>query len=71
MLIILAGWLSKKIDSPWLATLLGLILIGLGIYGLVEHDMPTIIAIALIVIGLMNMARLLPQKDEPAAETAS
>jgi hypothetical protein len=42
-MVILAAWLSKKINSPWLAALLGALLIALGINGLVSGDMPTIV----------------------------
>jgi len=58
--VILAAWLSRKINNPWLAAALGALLIGLGIYGLVNDDMPTIIAILIIVVGVINMCRLLP-----------
>ena len=70
MIVVIAGWLSKKISSPWLAAALGLLLIGLGIYGLANDDMPQIIAILIIVVGAINMCRLLPgaREQEPAAE---
>ena len=63
-MVILAAWLSKKINSPWLAAALGVLLIGLGIYGLANDDMPTIIAIVIIVVGVINMCRLLPESKE-------
>ena len=66
-MIILAAWLSKKINSPWLAAALGLILLGMGIYGLVENNMPTVIGIAIIVVGVINMCRLLPRPKEESA----
>lgn len=58
--------LSKKINSPWLAALLGLVLIGVAIYGLVEHDMATILAIIVIAVGVMNLLRLVPHPKETA-----
>ena len=67
-MIILAAWLSKKINSPWLAAFLGLVLIGVAIYGLAENDMPTLIAILIMVIGVINMLRLLPHADAPATD---
>ena len=71
MIIILAGWLTKKINSPWLAAGLGTVLIGLGIYGLANSDMPTIIAVLIIVVGVMNMCRLLPHPKEQAPAVAA
>jgi hypothetical protein len=71
MIVILAGWLSKKINSPWLAAALGGLLIGLGAYGLANDDMPTIIAIMIIVIGVINVCHLLPQKKEQDSAVAA
>ena len=67
-MIILAAWLTKKIHSPWLAAGLGLLLVGLGIYGFANDDMPTVIAILIIVVGVLNVCRLLPEpkKQDPA-----
>ena len=71
-MIVLAAWLTKKIQSPWLAAALGLLLVGLGCYGLVSDDMQTIIAILIIVVGVLNVCRLLPRPKEqdPAAAAA-
>ena len=63
-MVILGAWLSTKIKSPWLAAALGLLLIILGIYGLANDDMPTIIAILIIIVGVINMCRLLPDSKE-------
>ena len=67
-MIILAAWLSKKINSPWLAALLGLVLIGVAIYGLATDEIVTILAIVIIAVGVMNLLRLLPHPDEPVAD---
>ena len=67
-MIILAAWLSRKIQSPRLAALLGLILIGVAIYGVATDKMVTILAIIIIAIGVMNLMRLLPEKDAPAVD---
>ena len=65
-MVILAAWLSSKIQSPKLAAALGALLIGLGIYGLANDDMPTLIAILVIVVGVINVLRLIPShKAEP------
>ena len=71
-MIILAAWLSRKINSPKIAAFLGLVLIGVAIYGLVVRDMPTILAIIIMVIGVINVLRLLPQprgaaEDDPVS----
>ena len=68
MIVALGYWLSKKINSPWLAALLGLVLIGVGIYGLSNENMPTIVAILIIVVGVINMLRLLPQSKKEVAD---
>jgi Na+/citrate or Na+/malate symporter len=60
--------LSRKINSPRLAAALGLVLIILGINGLIQADMPTIVAILIIIVGVINMLRLLPQEDEASAD---
>ena len=70
-MVILAAWLSKKIDNPWLAALLGVVLIGVAIYGVSTDQIVTILAIIIIAVGVMNLLRLLPlvtHKDEPATE---
>ena len=67
-MIILAAWLTKKINSPKLAALLGLVLIGVAIYGKVNNDMPTAVAVIITVIGVINMLRLLPEPKEAAVE---
>ena len=68
-MVVLGGWLSKKIDSPWLAAVLGLVLIGLGINALVSEDMPTIVAILIMIVGVINVLRLLPHPDEHVADS--
>ena len=72
MTVVIAAWLSKQISSPWLAAALGLLLIGLGIYGLADNDMPKLIAILIMVVGAINVCRLLPgaRAQEPAAPEA-
>ena len=68
MVVLLGAWLSKKINSPALAALLGVVLIGVGIYGLSGDNMPEIAAILIIVVGVINVLRLLPQPAEKVAE---
>ena len=67
-MIILAAWLSRKINSPRLAALLGMVLIGVAIYGLVSDQMVTILAIVVIAVGVMNLMRILPHAADPVAE---
>jgi hypothetical protein len=67
-MIILAAWLSKKINSPWLAALLGVVLIGVAIYGLATDQIATILAILIIAVGVMNLLRLLPPVNEKLAD---
>ena len=63
-MVIAVLWLSKKISSPWLAAGIGVILIGLGINGLASDNMPEVVAILIIVAGVINTLRLLPQPAE-------
>ena len=70
-MIVLAAWLSRKIDNPWLAALLGLVLIGVAIYGVSTDQIVTLLAIIIIAVGVMNLLRLLPlvaHKDEPVVD---
>ena len=68
IMIILAAWLTKKINSPKLAAFLGLVLICVAIYGKVNNDMPTILAVIIVIIGVINMLRLIPEPREAAAD---
>lgn len=66
--VVLAAWLSKNVNSLWLAAGLGLILIGVAIHGLVNNDMPTIIATLIMVTGVINLIRRPPPAEEPVTE---
>lgn len=68
-MVVLAAYLSKKINCPRLAALLGLVLLIIGINGLIDDDMPELAAILIIVVAVMNVLRLLPQHDD--ADTAA
>ena len=70
-MVILAAWLSRKIQSPLLAAALGVVLIAVAIYGLTKDQMPTWMGVVVIVVGVMNVMRLLPEKGEPAADARS
>ena len=73
-MIIFAAWLSRKIENPWLAALLGLVLIGVAIYGISTDKIGALLAIIIIAVGVMNLLRLLPVFIHPESadeETAS
>jgi hypothetical protein len=66
---VLAAWLSSKIDNPWLTALLGVVLIGVAVVdGIVLQNMSTLAVILLIIVGVINLLRLLPHSNEQAAD---
>ena len=73
-MIVLAAWLSRKIDNPWLAALLGVVLIGVAICGVSTDQIVTLLAIIIIAVGVMNLLRLLPvfiHRESASEETTS
>lgn len=64
--MILLPRLARIFHHPWLAVLLGIILVGVGIYGLASGDMPTVFSIVIIVVGALNALRGVPQPADTA-----
>jgi uncharacterized membrane protein HdeD (DUF308 family) len=58
--------LARILHHPWLAVLLGIILVGVGIYGLASADIPTFFSILIIVVGALNALRGVPQPSDTA-----
>jgi hypothetical protein len=61
--IVLGAWLSKKINSMRMAAFV-LVLIVIAIHGLGTSDIPTIVAILILIVGGMDLARLLQTPSE-------
>jgi hypothetical protein len=57
--------LARALNSPGVATLLGLILIAVGIIGVVTDDIRTGWAVVIMVVGVINLLRGIPHQDAP------
>jgi hypothetical protein len=57
--------LARALNSPGVATLLGLILIAVGIIGVVTDDIRTGWAVGIMVVGVINLLRGIPHQDAP------
>ena len=69
-MIVLAAWLSTKINSPRLAALLGVVLLLVAIYGVSQNSMPLALGVIISIVGVINLMRLLPQPDDDAVAKA-
>ena len=58
--------LARSLHHPALAGLLGLVLIGIGIYGLASGHIGKVWSILLLVIGALNLLRLIVKEAEGA-----
>ena len=56
--------LARSLHHPALAGILGVILIGIGIFGLASGDIAQGWSILILVIGLINLLRLVINKPE-------
>jgi|GEM_PF-1343531 hypothetical protein len=56
--------LARSLHHPALAGLLGLVLIGIGIFGLVSGHIGRVWSILLLVIGALNLLRLIVKESE-------
>jgi hypothetical protein len=52
--------LARRLNSPAIATLLAVVLIAVGILGIATDDIGTGYAIAVLIVGLINLIRALP-----------
>ena len=61
--------LARSLQHPMLAGLLGVILIAIGLYGIIGNHIATGWSILLIVIGAINLLRLVVRQPDatPAA----
>jgi ABC-type Mn2+/Zn2+ transport system permease subunit len=59
--------IAKTLHHPMLAAFLGLVLLAIGIYGLATKDIPKWWSIIIIVVGALNLLRLLAKPNENQA----
>jgi hypothetical protein len=62
--------IARSLHHPALAVVLGLVLIGVGTFGLVSGRIPKLWAILILVVGAINVLRAVPHPDNHRSETA-
>jgi hypothetical protein len=63
--MILLPRLMRALHHPGLAVLLGVVLIGVAVFGLATGDIKTVWAMIILVVGAINVLRAIPQpKDD-------
>jgi hypothetical protein len=63
--MVLLPRLARRLNSPAIATLLAVILVVVGIVGIVTDDIPTRWSIVVLVVGFINVIRLMPSGQAP------
>jgi hypothetical protein len=66
--VIILPRIARALHHPALAAFLGLVLLAIGIYGLASAQIPKWWSIIIIVVGALNVLRLLgnPSEDQAA-----
>jgi hypothetical protein len=54
--------LARRLNSPLIATVLAIVLIGAGIFGLASDDIGTGYAVVILIVGVINLVRALPYR---------
>lgn len=62
-LMVLLPRLARALNSPAIATLLAVLLIGVGILGIVTDDIRTGYAVVVLIVGIVNLIRALPYRS--------
>ena len=60
--MVLLPRLARALNSPAIATVLAVLLIGVGTFGLVTNDIPTGYAVIVLIVGIVNLIRALPYR---------
>jgi hypothetical protein len=55
--------IARSLHHPALAVVLGLLLVGVAVFGLVSGDIPKVWAILILVVGALNVLRAVPHPD--------
>jgi hypothetical protein len=61
--MVLLPRLARALNSPLIATLLAVLLIAVGIFGIVTDDIRTGYAVVVLIVGLVNLIRALPYRS--------
>jgi hypothetical protein len=70
-LVIFLPRIARALHHPALAVMLGLLLLGIGSYGLVSGDIPTLWAGLIVAVGALNVLRFLRQPPDNARRAAT
>ena len=60
--MVLLPRLARRLNSPLIATVLAIVLIGVGIFGIVTDDIRTGYAVVVLIVGVINLIRALPYR---------
>jgi hypothetical protein len=52
--------LARRLNSPAIATVLAVILIAVGIFGIATDDIGTGYAVVVMIVGIINLIRAIP-----------
>ncbi len=63
--------IARSLHHPALAVVLGLVLLGVAIFGLVSGDIPKLWAILILVVGALNVLRAVPHPGASRPEGSS
>lgn len=63
--------IARSLHHPALAVVLGLVLLGVGIFGLVSGHIPKLWAILILVVGAINVLRAIPRPDAHRSDDAA
>jgi hypothetical protein len=55
--------LARALNKPWIAGVLGLVLVAVAIIGMATGDVRTGWAIIVLVVGAINVLRAVPTRD--------
>jgi hypothetical protein len=58
--------IARALHHPALAAFLGLVLLGIGSYGLASGEIPRLWSILILVVGALNVLRLVRHPDAAA-----
>jgi len=65
--MVLLPRLARFFNRPGIATLLGVVLVAVGIAGLVTDDIKTEYAVIILVVGAINVIRAIPGGESQEA----
>jgi hypothetical protein len=63
--------IARALHHPGLAAALGLLIIGIGLYGIVSGSIPTLWSTIIVVVGVLNVMRLIGARGEETPAQAS